>query len=242
MYGRYTKFHPEKEQTMQYICADIHGEYELFLRLLERIGFSASDEMIICGDLIDKGRDSVRLVQYVMEHSNIRAILGNHEHAFLRRYWAMMQENPTDFDSVLWELRDYFSYDGKLLNWETVDFLEGLPPFIEEEDFICVHAGLPIEGGRVLSPKRTTTEFMVNDRRFKEPHLLPETEKCVFFGHTPTSYLCGKPRILKYRRSGVSADGVRSYCKIHLDVGTWLHGVLGCYCVETDSEIYVTKA
>ena len=37
---------------MRYIVSDVHGEYELFVRLLEHISFSEEDEMYICGDVI----------------------------------------------------------------------------------------------------------------------------------------------------------------------------------------------
>lgn len=47
---------------MIYIASDIHGEYDLFMRLLERIRFTEQDEMIVCGDAIDKGTGSVRLL------------------------------------------------------------------------------------------------------------------------------------------------------------------------------------
>lgn len=46
---------------MKYIVSDVHAEYELFVRLLERISFSEEDEMYICGDIIDKGEDSIKL-------------------------------------------------------------------------------------------------------------------------------------------------------------------------------------
>ena len=31
-----------------YFVSDIHGEYDLFMRLLDEIKFSSDDEMIIC--------------------------------------------------------------------------------------------------------------------------------------------------------------------------------------------------
>lgn len=36
---------------MRYIVSDIHGEYELFVRLLKHISFSEEDKMYICGDV-----------------------------------------------------------------------------------------------------------------------------------------------------------------------------------------------
>lgn len=48
---------------MRYVVSDLHGEYELFLNLLKIINFSENDEMYICGDIIDKGKSSVRLAK-----------------------------------------------------------------------------------------------------------------------------------------------------------------------------------
>ena len=58
--------------------------------------------MIICGDVIDKGPDSVKLLQYVLSKPNIKMIIGNHEYDFLKKYWVLMQNaNPNEFDKVL---------------------------------------------------------------------------------------------------------------------------------------------
>ncbi|MBO4963238.1 MAG: metallophosphoesterase, partial [Clostridia bacterium] len=127
---------------MRYVISDIHGEYDLFLKLLNKINFSSSDEMIVCGDIIDKGVDSIKLLKYVMTKDNIRCIIGNHEYYFLKYYLSLMQNSPEDFDFVLKKLMEHFPYDTDLLNWDVMDYLESLPYFIEEKDFICVHAGV----------------------------------------------------------------------------------------------------
>ena len=54
---------------MRYVMADIHGEYEMFLKMLGKISFSDSDELYIAGDIIDKGPDSVRLAKYISKKS-----------------------------------------------------------------------------------------------------------------------------------------------------------------------------
>jgi ADP-ribosylglycohydrolase len=81
----------------------------------------------------------------------------------------------------------------------------------------------------------------VNDRRFKEPDVVCQFAKCIFFGHTPTSYLCGADRILTYKRKDARGDRIADYYKIHLDTGASLRGVLGCFCVDTCSAYYVSK-
>ena len=226
-----------------YVISDIHAEYDLFIKLLDKIKFSDNDTLYIAGDIIDKGNDSVRLMQYVMNTPNIHAINGNHEHDFLKLYWALMQNSPNDYDEVLRQLQEYFLFDGYLLNWETVDYIESLPYYIETEDFILVHAGLPIdENNQVMSPSKIAIEYMVYDRRFKEPDVLPNTCKPIIFGHTPTSYICGSPRILKYKKQGTTGNNIKDYCKIQLDLGTWLSSsVMGALCVDTLEEFYVDK-
>lgn len=226
---------------MVYVISDIHGEYDLFVSLLKKIKFSQNDVMYICGDMVDKGQDSVKLLRFIKSMPNFRCIVGNHEYAFLKRYWAMMENSPKDFDLLLKQLQAYFPHDGALLDWETVDWLETLPYYIEEKEFICVHAGVALTPeGRLLPLERNENEFLVNDRNFKEPSVVPQTEKCIFFGHTPTSYLSDESKIIRYKREN-ALNGIRGYYKIHLDLGVWLHGVLGCFCVDTCEEFYVDR-
>lgn len=227
---------------MTYIVSDIHGEYDLFIKLLEKINFSNSDTIIICGDVVDKGIDSVKLLQYVLSKPNIKMIIGNHEYDFLKKYWALMQNAlPNEFDKVLQELKSYFVGDGYLLDWDTIDALESLPFFIEEKDFICVHAGVPIDKtNSIISLDKASCEDLVYDRQFKEPSVIPNTEKCIFYGHTPTSYLINKPEIITYPKTN-NPSSIKDYYKIHLDLGVWLHGILGCFCVETCKTYYVEK-
>ena len=227
---------------MIYVISDIHGEYDLFIKLLQRIHFSSNDEMIICGDAIDKGQDSVKLLKFIKSMPHFRFIIGNHEYAFLKQYWAIMQQSPDDFDEVLKQLQSYFSHDGALLDWELIDWLESRPYYIEEENFVCVHAGVELdEDNRIIPLEQTSKEHLVCDRNFKEPNVVPITNKCVFFGHTPTSYLQSGEKIVKYKWDARFTNTIHDYYKIHLDLGVWIHGVLGCFCVDTCEEFYVDK-
>ena len=67
---------------MRYCISDLHGKYELYQKLLNAIRFSEQDTMYICGDIIDKGENSIRLAKYLSSFPNIHCILGNHEYAF----------------------------------------------------------------------------------------------------------------------------------------------------------------
>ena len=224
---------------MDYCISDIHGHYDLFCRLLDKIRFSGGDKIYVLGDIIDKGPDSIRLAKLLFSMPNVYCIAGNHEYDFLKYYRALMQQTE-NYDRVLEKLRTYFS-DGTLLDWETVDRFDLLPFYVETDKFIGVHAGLPFRDGLFLPPEGARPEQLVYDRVFKEPDILPQGKMCILYGHTPVRYLTGQDEILPYPRDGAVKDSrnIADYCKIHLDTGVVLSGVLGCFAVNTCQSFYV---
>ena len=67
-----------------YVVSDIHGYYDLFIKLLEKINFNQDDLLYIIGDICDRGPDTLKLIFYIQKHDNIILLKGNHEY--------MMQE------------------------------------------------------------------------------------------------------------------------------------------------------
>ena len=227
---------------MIYVISDIHGEYDLFIKLLKHVNFSISDEMIVCGDIIDKGKNSVKLLNFIKSTPNIKCIMGNHEHDFLKKYNLILQQSPTDFNVVLKTLQTYIDGDGYLFDWDAVDYLESLPYYLERDNYICVHAGVPLnEQSEPIKLNLATNEQLVYDRRFKNPNLTLNTNKCIFFGHTPTSYLTNKPEIITYLKDGKNSFNITSYSRVHLDLGVWIDGRLGCFCIDNCQSYYVQK-
>ena len=220
---------------MRYVTSDIHGHFDLFLALLRRIGFTSEDELFICGDVLDKGRDCVRLLAHIAAMPNAVMIRGNHEESFLTYYSSLMQEHE-DYGAVMDRLREYFGEDGRHLTWELVDYLEGLPYYVEEDAFICVHAGVPLtDSGELLPLEGAMPEELIYDRRFRNPDVLPKGGKCVFYGHTSLD----KPRFVAYARVA-QPTSISDLIKVQLDVGTLISGVLGCFCIDTLTAHYVT--
>lgn len=62
-----------------YACSDIHGQYGLFKQMLEGISFSDRDVLYILGDVIDRGPESISMMQDIMSRENIFCVMGNHE-------------------------------------------------------------------------------------------------------------------------------------------------------------------
>lgn len=233
---------------MIYCISDIHGEYDLFIQLLKEINFSSNDKMYICGDMIDKGKDSIKLLKFIKSNPNLIPIIGDHEYEFLKFYHLLMadvEENFTSDDDkyILDLLKNYFPFDGALLDWDIVEWLDSLPYYIEEDSFICVHAGLPLEttvGGQALDKIPET--YLLYDKEFRFNDTYVPNTKCVFFGHTPNILISNDCKISLYEKTEkTSVSSISNYYKVNLDTGTWLYGVLGCFCVDTCKEYYVLR-
>lgn len=59
--------------------SDIHGEYDLFCKMLEKIQFSEQDELYIIGDIVDRGSGPVDVLLKIMSMDNVFPVAGNHE-------------------------------------------------------------------------------------------------------------------------------------------------------------------
>ena len=60
---------------MIYAVSDIHGCYDKFLGLLDLIKFSDDDTMYILGDMVDRGKDGIKLLFDLMDRKNIDVLM-----------------------------------------------------------------------------------------------------------------------------------------------------------------------
>lgn len=47
---------------MKYVISDVHGRYDLFIKMLDKISFSDNDTLYLLGDMIDRGPDGIKLL------------------------------------------------------------------------------------------------------------------------------------------------------------------------------------
>jgi len=229
-----------------YFLSDVHGEYELFCKLLDEIRFCNSDAMIVLGDFIDKGSNSIKLAKLIFDAPNIRAICGNHEHAFIAYYNGLMKafEDDCDINIVLGKLQNYFQGETERLTWDIIDYIESLPDYIEADDYICVHAGLELDNNaRIIPLSKQNRNFFIFDRRFKDEGVVPQNGKTVLFGHTPCHYKNGTGHIIKTPRKDcdLSSRRIRDFAKVQLDNGVAHTNMIGCLRLEDMKEFYVRK-
>lgn len=64
---------------MIYVMSDLHGCYEKYMAMLEKIRFSENDTLYILGDVVDRGEGGIKILQDMMRRKNIKPLLGNHD-------------------------------------------------------------------------------------------------------------------------------------------------------------------
>lgn len=66
-----------------YVISDIHGCYREFQHMLKKIKFSDTDQLILAGDSIERGRQSYEMLRWMEQcPANVCLIRGNHEEEF----------------------------------------------------------------------------------------------------------------------------------------------------------------
>lgn len=69
-----------------YVMSDIHGEADMFHKMLEKVRFSDSDTLFILGDVIDRGPEGINLLLEIMNTPNMVMLLGNHEYMMMQYF------------------------------------------------------------------------------------------------------------------------------------------------------------
>lgn len=86
------------------VVSDIHGHLNRFVQLLRKMEYGGDDILILVGDLVDKGPESLRVVQYVMDlcrQHPVYVTMGNVDHHRLAQLWADSPESDEEFAGFL---------------------------------------------------------------------------------------------------------------------------------------------
>lgn len=85
-------FDPVRPEAPFCVIGDVHGRFDLLSTLVDALPQRVS---IICaGDLIDRGAQSKEVLDYVMAHERITALMGNHEQLMLDFLGSPETEGP----------------------------------------------------------------------------------------------------------------------------------------------------
>ncbi len=182
--------------------SDIHGNLDYLRGLLAKCALTERDVLILVGDMLEKGPDSLGTLRYVMELSRryeVHAVCGNcdfwqnfcdlpddpEQDAFYLRYLAGRNRGWGDgvIAQMLLEQGVPIGWDMDLAaakaavrdNYQPeLDFLRALPHILETDDYTFVHGGLVPEKGAFACMKLDAY------RSVARPH-----EKWTVVGHWP---------------------------------------------------------
>lgn len=118
-----------------YAIGDIQGCFGTLERLLDRIEFDpATDRVLLVGDLVNRGPQSVQVLRWAMRNDKaVRAVLGNHDLHLIARALGVGHKRKRDtLDEVL-QARD---------RADLIDWLRTRPFAHRENGHLVVHAGI----------------------------------------------------------------------------------------------------
>lgn len=206
-----------------FVIGDIHGCYERLKTLLKKLHIKNNDMLIFLGDYIDRGTDSKKVVEEVINlksQYHIITLLGNHEKMLLDILQKSLPIETWLFNGGETTLLSYgikkYNISSDLFPPEHIEFFKSLLPYYEMDNYIFVHAGLkpniPLGKQSIDDLVWIRDEFIYSDCDFG---------KVVVFGHTPLA----EPLFLKN--------------KIGIDTGAVFGGKLTCL-VLPEKEIIQT--
>lgn len=188
---------------MIYVMSDIHGNITGFEDILSQIELRPEDTLYILGDVIDRGKHGIEILIRIMNSTNIKMLLGNHEYMLLN---SLNPVNPQIVQNkrnlALWR-RNHSKFTEKELGNLNIDmyqklyaFLDSLPLNIDvkvgDRKYTLVH-GSPVKlyNHSYKYSYVSEAEFAVWNRLMSIPR---EFDAIVVFGHTPTiNYQDGLP-------------------------------------------------
>lgn len=199
--------HTNLKVTGKYRCivvSDIHSHLDRFKTLLKKVNYSYDDYLIILGDFVEKGNQTLEMITFLKElqekSERVYVILGNCEYAI-----EELVNNPKYADNLINYIRKIgkggmiqqaikqLEIDIKTEIPATIQtkvkyflapyftYLRTLPTTLQFNNFIFVHAGIE---NRIDWQNSSISSLIEMKTFYEEGHCL---NKYVVVGHIPTS-------------------------------------------------------
>mgnify|MGYP004685591983 FL=1 len=224
---------------MKYVISDIHGCYDKYIHMLEKIDLRAEDTLYVLGDVLDRGPQGIKIIEDIARRQNVILLCGNHERTaeeMLKLYSDSLSSGeklPPEFEEWLRHggastAREFICMSPQKQHW-LLQYLDSLPCFTEEEisgqKYFLAHT-VP-EKRRMLHKKELCEDnFLWGEPEYE---VLYYKRTVIVTGHTPTNLIdesfCGKIW--------------RGNNHIAIDCGAAYDGRLGCIRLDDMAEFYV---
>lgn len=235
---------------MIYAISDIHGHFDLFLELLDRIRLTDRDTLYVLGDVLDKGPNPIRTILKLMEMSNIICLAGNHELMALECLEFLLTEitehSIEKMDEKMiqnlmtWQLNgskttiDEFRALDLGMRQVVIDYMREFIIYeeltVNDNEYLLVHGGLG-NYDRNKDIEDYSLKELIWDRADYGIRYFDDIY--VVTGHTPTQEIKSNPK------PGYIYKGNNH---IAIDCGCYRpDGRLAAICLDTGKEYYVSN-
>ena len=230
-----------------YVMSDIHGQYDMFIELLDKINLKDEDTLYVLGDVLDRGPHPIKVLLKLMEMPNAICLVGNHECMAVECLKFLLKEvtdknlDELDYKTfnnlVTWQYNgakstiDEFRALSEEMREEVIEFIKDFSIYeelrINGKEYILVHAGL----GN-FDPKKDVEEYSLHDMVWVNADYEKKyyEDKILVTGHTPTLMIDNNPNPgFVYKKNNHLA----------IDCGAFIEGGrLAAVCLETGEEFY----
>lgn len=231
---------------MKYVVADIHGCYEEYMELMQKIKLTDEDRLYILGDAVDRGSEPMKVLLDMMKRQNITYIIGNHDYLLLYFIRKLGLELSCISNMSEDDVEDFQAYleDGGLVTIEAFmklspaekqavyDFLENANVYDEviadNKRYILVHAGITNFKEEKSLDEYDVLDFICERADYSRQYF-QDSNTYLITGHTPTMYINRDSSSKVYIENG----------HIAIDCGCVYGGKLAAYCIDSDEVIYV---
>ncbi len=188
---------------MIYVTSDLHGyPLEKFKELLNKANFSNDDYCFVLGDVIDRGDEGVKILEWLMLQPNIELLLGNHEATLLSNLFLFTEVTDDSINKLnLEQLELYYTWMNnggkptveqlrqrpKNVIDDIIDYIKDAPLYetvnVNGKDFLLTHSALDN-----FDKNKPLTDYNEHDFLWYRPYLEDRyfDDIICIFGHTPT--------------------------------------------------------
>lgn len=240
---------------MLYLVSDIHGCFDELQILLNMVNFSdKKDELIILGDIVDRGPKIIETYEWVRARfgKNVKMIMGNHEYDFLIDVYLMygemlsgqipeneIQKKCITYYETYGRMNDEYGTVQLILKEKPIEYLlemaqffEALPFYIELMDEKKNRKTILVHAYTNDDPKETPLIDIIWKRDFAK-HERCHIRGHVVYGHTPTNLI---------KQNGKSGEASIlmgfNWSKINIDCGCVYGGNLCLYDIMGNKFYY----
>lgn len=227
-----------------YVMSDIHGNYKAFIEMLDLIDLKDNDTLYILGDVIDRGKDGIEILEFIRGCKNIVLLMGNHEEMM---YDAMINKDTNIDMFIHWAYKNggIPTYQA-LMNlsqqerYAILNYVHNLDKYkiieVNGVKYLLVHAGLLLLYNFTLEEllKMQGDNLLWIRGKFLKSKV--KTDYKIVFGHTPvtsmTDYIQADDRI-KNNLIWINEN------KIGIDCGCGFDKKLACLRLNDMKEYYI---